>query len=284
LYLATALDARLQFFLTSVSGVVYTTSVFVKNIDAGVFRIDMANVAVGPVFNFLTKTFTTVSGWATGYQEFANGWFRLYASRQTTTTLASPQFSLDNSASGSVFIYGAQYELGSYPTSYIPTLGSSVTRLADAASKTGISSLIGQTEGTIFIEASNKILGQSDRFLFAVNDDAFNNVIFLNYTSAVADSIRFFVIANGETGALAFKSVIDPVLKAVVTYKNGVYKLFYNGEIQHTQSGNSFSANLENIFLGCSAASTQQIGEGIKPIIFYPTALSDAEAIELTTL
>jgi len=182
------------------------------------------------------------------------------------------------------YAWNAQTETGSVATSPIITAGSAVTRLADVASKTSATALIGQTEGTIFIEASNKILGQSDRFLFAVNDDAFDNVIFLNYTSAAAETIRFFVIANGGIGALAFKSVIDPVLKAVVTYKNGVYKFFYNGEIQHTQSGNSFSANLENIFLGCNAFSSQQIGEGIKPIIFYPTALSDAEAIELSTI
>jgi hypothetical protein len=48
--------------------------------------------------------------------------------------------------------WGAQVEAGSYVSSYIPTLGSSVTRLADAASKTGISSLIGQTAGTIYFE------------------------------------------------------------------------------------------------------------------------------------
>jgi hypothetical protein len=56
-----------------------------------------------------------------------------------------------NGTSG-VFLWGAQFEAGSYVSSYVPTLASSVTRLADAASKTGISSLIGQTEGVIFID------------------------------------------------------------------------------------------------------------------------------------
>jgi hypothetical protein len=48
--------------------------------------------------------------------------------------------------------YGFQLELGSYATSYIPTTSASVTRNADVISKTGISSLIGQTEGTIFAD------------------------------------------------------------------------------------------------------------------------------------
>lgn len=49
-------------------------------------------------------------------------------------------------------IYGLQLEVGSYPTSYIPTTSASVTRNADVISKTGISSLIGQTEGTMFVD------------------------------------------------------------------------------------------------------------------------------------
>ena len=44
-----------------------------------------------------------------------------------------------------VYIYGAQLEAGSYPTSYIPTYGSAVTRSQENCYKTGISDLIGQT-------------------------------------------------------------------------------------------------------------------------------------------
>jgi hypothetical protein len=51
-----------------------------------------------------------------------------------------------------LYIYHAQLEGGTYPTSIIPTTTAAVTRLADACSKTGISSLIGQTEGTLYWE------------------------------------------------------------------------------------------------------------------------------------
>ena len=55
-----------------------------------------------------------------------------------------------------MFLYwGAQLEQGSYPTSYIPTQGSAVTRLADSCSQTVPSGVIGQTEGTLFVEYSN---------------------------------------------------------------------------------------------------------------------------------
>ncbi len=51
--------------------------------------------------------------------------------------------------------YGFQLEVSSYATSLIPSNGASATRVADACSKTGISSLLGQTEGTIFIDVEN---------------------------------------------------------------------------------------------------------------------------------
>jgi hypothetical protein len=49
-------------------------------------------------------------------------------------------------------LWGAQLEAGAYPTSYIPTTTATVTRNADAISKTGISDLIGQTEGVLFLK------------------------------------------------------------------------------------------------------------------------------------
>ena len=52
----------------------------------------------------------------------------------------------------------AQLEAGSYATSYIPTTSASVTRNADVINKTGISSLIGQTEGTVFLEVENTVI------------------------------------------------------------------------------------------------------------------------------
>ena len=64
-----------------------------------------------------------------------------------------PKIFYSRRSNGDLYLYGLQVEKNvSYPTSYIPTNGSAVTRVADSCSKTGISSLIGQTEGTIYAE------------------------------------------------------------------------------------------------------------------------------------
>ena len=70
-----------------------------------------------------------------------------------------------------VLIYGAQLEQGSYPTSYIPTQGSTVTRVADACSQTPPSGIIGQTEGTIFININNRVLSPyPNEYVFSFSD------------------------------------------------------------------------------------------------------------------
>jgi hypothetical protein len=52
-----------------------------------------------------------------------------------------------------MYVYGVQYEAGSFPTSYIPTVASTVTRAADVASITGanFSSWFNPVNGTFFL-------------------------------------------------------------------------------------------------------------------------------------
>jgi hypothetical protein len=54
---------------------------------------------------------------------------------------------------GSAYLWGAQLEQGSFPTSYIPTQASTRTRAADNASITGknFSEWYNQDEGTYYL-------------------------------------------------------------------------------------------------------------------------------------
>jgi hypothetical protein len=106
--------------------------------------------ATNITFNLDTKTATSGGK----VEDYGNGWLRCswVQAYGLAQTIISWRFAEVSGAAGFAYFYGFQAEAGSYVSSYIPTLGSSVTRLADTASKTGITSLIGQTAGTIYFE------------------------------------------------------------------------------------------------------------------------------------
>ena len=106
----------------------------------------------------VTRTFTTPSG-CTNIQV----WY-----------LAS-----SSSVSVTAHFWGFQLEAGAYATSYIPTLGAAVTRGADACSKTGISSLIGQTEGTIYLEADIQKCNEADFYVALSAGSVLGDAIYL---------------------------------------------------------------------------------------------------------
>ena len=80
----------------------------------------------------------------------SNQWERYTFTITSSGSQAYPRFLLADgltSNSADFLMYGAQLEAGSYATSYIPTVASSVTRNADVISKTGLtgSSVITET-------------------------------------------------------------------------------------------------------------------------------------------
>ena len=64
-----------------------------------------------------------------------------------------------------VYAWGAQLEQGSYPTSYIPTQGSSVTRNLETCNQTVPDGIIGQTEGTVLVDFKPQTLDATSRYL-----------------------------------------------------------------------------------------------------------------------
>ncbi len=100
------------------------------------------NLSNGTISNFTGATI----------QPFANGWYRIILPVNVTIASGNSTYWLIFGPSSSVYIWGAQLETGSFPTSYIPTTSSTVTRSADVASITGtnFSSWYNQSEGTLY--------------------------------------------------------------------------------------------------------------------------------------
>jgi hypothetical protein len=160
--------------------------------------------------SFNLSTGAVVSGPGT-IQALPNGWYR--CSIQSTTTVTSTYFiSFATSAlefvytgdgASGIYIWGAQLEAGAFPTSYIPTTATAVTRSADVASITGanFSSWYRQDEGSLFADAS--VANSAAISLFSLDDNSTNNRIQLRNSNLSAD-IR--VVAAGSSQATLLTS------------------------------------------------------------------------------
>jgi hypothetical protein len=107
------------------------------------------------------QSFGTFSSASSSSQALSNGWYRfsLTFTSSTETSLRVRIYAADSAATGDgtsgIYLWGAQLEAASFPTSYIPTTTATVTRAADVASITGanFSSWYRQDEGTVFANA-----------------------------------------------------------------------------------------------------------------------------------
>ena len=244
----------------------------------------MSNVGSGPVWTFSTESFTTVSGWTSSFADYGNGWYRISATRESTSTGAWPQFVIPTSGQ-SVYVYGCTYELGAYATSYIgPTLGAAVTRGADSAVKTSATALIGQTEGTLFAEVDiTEFKGgrTQDIVLSAYNDSS--NRIMISFDGIGPKTIYVFIRSSAASYDISQPKAFElGVNKIAFSYGNNYRALYLNGEKIYESTDTFVVPPIPNIAIGSRDDLTGQFGDGFSQVLVFPTRLSDADAIALT--
>ena len=179
-------------------------------------------------------------------------------------------------------IYGIQLEAGSYATSYIPTYGSSVTRNADASSVTGVSDLIGQTEGTLFVEYNSNIT-EDDSFFLVADDGTINNRIVLY--SNVPNKLALVINTGGSLQVVfANKTLATGTNKFAVGYANNDVVLYLNGTQLDTDNTATIPATsalrMGTDHNNASIAS----GKGTNQVLVFKTRLSNEELAALTTI
>jgi hypothetical protein len=188
-----------------------------------------------------------------------------------------------------VSFWGAQLEQGSYPTSYIPNhSGGSETRNADECTKTTISGLIGQTEGTIYCEFEYNGAADSGVFnrIIGLGTGVTQNRILLAKNDTTAELVAF-AVTGGTTQvfqAIAGTSIIGHH-KVAISYKANEYKVYLDGELEFTDTSASVPATTD-VYIGTAEDGTtnNELGGVVKQSIIYKEVLSEDNCKALTTL
>ena len=254
----------------AVSGQSATLSVFAKDATSTLLFFGGATTAGTDVYKI---------------ENYGNGWYR-HSVVRTFTATATTTLQYIISLVGTSIIWGAQVEgsNSSYATSYIPTLAASATRGADACSKTGISSLIGQTEGAFYCEVDMQNLDKAPQQLLELHQDANNRIGIAAFWDSFlsVNRMQIYQFFGGGLEVNIQETITSGVLKVAAAYKANDYVLYING----VQIGTDTSASVPAtsiIYIG-SNGSTFFVGNGVKQALLFKTRLTNAELAELTTL
>jgi len=218
-------------------------------------------------------------------EDYGNGWYRVSiacsftnsnvtGSRTEIYTAKNNNHTYTGTGTDYILIYGAQAESGSYPTSYIPTYGSSVTRSGDNSGAIDVSSLGVTTGYTLFYELGD----------FNV---AFGGV-WLAQAGGVDRAYQVYgataVIKTNSGDAYPFNHGTlgeGTGIKVAVNYDGTNINVFTNGTKRGTWAANKTIWDaLTNLDMNLS--SVQMVNW--KQLLVFPTALTDSECIALTTL
>ena len=214
------------------------------------------------------------------------------ANNRVTLTFTPTAGNLTLTVNGSVTNW--QLEAGSNATSLIPTTTSAVTRNADVISKTGISSLIGQTEGTIFVDYNKILMNDSSKNIISLSDATAQNAIEIwdGVGSGNLGRIIYTYFANNiiKSSGLGQGSVSPSGrYKICVTYTISPslvnFKFFINGVKidDRNMTYTAFSNPLDRIGIG--NRNSVGVGAGSHNLVYISkTKITDTQAINLTTL
>jgi hypothetical protein len=271
---------RTQF--SNVANQTHIGSIFLKKVDGDEVRLRLSggapNIEASAIFNLSNGTYRDAIGSVTpSIENYGNGWYRCSVGDLGGATVATPSLRIDALGTGyapTVYVWGAQVEVGSYPTSYIPAYGSSVTRSDDFMN---ISSLADEIDGnsfTYFLEVNNEAVVR-DASTGNISIGASGNRLFLYNDSSAERRMKLF-IQDGTTQNYVLSA--DNV-KLVVRIEPNKVEVFENGvSVLSTTQNLDFSNNSAYVLRG----TTREIG--IKQTAIFPTALTDDECIALTTI
>ena len=268
-------------------GVTYTMSAFIKKGERTTATISCSTsrLQMNTTFDLEAGTVVSSSASSSTITNVGNGWYRVTATNTLTSAGAVAPFILLQTFSpytgdgySGIYIWGIQLEAGSFPTSYIKTTASQVTRSVDDAKILDITDWYNYNEGTIYAEAIGEATNE-DSAIFGFDDGTANNQIHVGFKD---DAIRTYCITNNSTQSVLSTSYDGSLVKVATTHSTNDVAFTANGISTLTDTA-QIMPNVTQVGIGNRAyQNTFSLTGTIKKIAYYPKKLTDNEIIDLT--
>ena len=258
-------------------------SVFAKYKDTQYIRLrstgsyvffDIKNGSVGGTLNSIDAKI----------EEYPNGWYKCSVIGNNTNSLAQIFVSTDgvNYGLGNVYLWGADFQAGSFPTSYIPTSGTTATRSAETCNNAGDVNTFNDSEGVLFAEISALANDGANRRI-SISDGSTSDRIVLGYTAS-SNQLIVLVSSNSVSGVASIVNIDNSLQfnKIALKYKLNNFALWINGiEVLTDNSLNSPIGLNDLSFEG--ADNLNDFYGNTKQLLYFPSALNDTDLEELTS-
>ena len=286
------------------TGISYTQTFFVKPGSTDLVQIACSTGWQSRYVNFQLTGDGVIGDQDVGsescfIQKYPNGWYRIGVIQTTitttgagrmilTTTSSLTSSRLSASAEGTFYVWGAQIEQGSFPTSYIPTSGSTVTRSSDNASITGtnFTDFYNQTEGTFSVTAkpNEPNNGSNYYFIFEAADSSdYSNAMSVGKDNGNTYRLRPSKYSNLSDTSVAYTTNLVNIAIAGSGSGDGVAVV--NGTVSATSTGTPSGTQDHNVlhignrFPGSSGGHYYGT---IKSLKYYSKRLPNAQLQSLT--
>jgi len=282
-------------FMDTTDGNTLNTSLFVKSDtrDEIIITEDAWNANYVKV-NLTDETFIT-TGISAGLKKLTNGWYRIDiqdiarpSTRWRVGLAVNGTPSYQGDGQSGLYIYGFQMvNEAKSVTSYIPTSGSAVTRVAETANGAGDASTFNDSEGVLMVETKVLDISTSNSWISLSEDANINNNQFnLRF---VADSN--LIQAVSRAGGLGQDVVLQYTLtdktltnKISIKYKLNDWALWVNGfEVDTETSSNAFTPNSLDVLDFDRGNNSNNFYGNTKQIQYFDSALNDSELETLTS-
>ena len=282
---------------------IYTTSMYVKAAGLSWVQLYAVNGANRAFFNVSTGTKGSQTGGSGSFEDYdiidaGNGWYRIYVTYDLTTTGSNEYYYLyfadgDNNGSvtangtDGVYVWGLQVEKGSFPTSYIPTSSTAVTRAQDLAKITGtnFTDFYNQAEGTLVCDQSISDLTTANQYSLILSSNV-NESIGMGYRvgGGASGGYGFYIIKSGDALFRNVAGVVsaDTPIRTALAYKLNDGATVVNGE----SAVNDTSLVLptpDRMLIGEGYSANNELKKGhIRKISYYNKRLTNGQMQGLT--